>query len=77
MDLEDTYKTNNMKIQILLLKRILLELTNNKYIVNTLLSDYDNQKTIVNKLENGMHPYEIAKIIYDKDTKDYFIELGY
>tara|TARA_R100001594_G_scaffold106540_1_gene141018 strand:- start:1474 stop:1674 length:201 start_codon:yes stop_codon:yes gene_type:complete len=66
-----------MKIQILLLKRILLELTGNRLIVNALLSDYDNQKTIVNKIEKGMHPQKIAKQIYNKDTKEAFEEMGY
>tara|TARA_R100000008_G_C3436121_1_gene92088 strand:+ start:90 stop:290 length:201 start_codon:yes stop_codon:yes gene_type:complete len=66
-----------MKIQILLLKRVLLELTGNRLIVYALLSDYDNRKTIVNKIEKGIHPREIAKQIYDKDTKEAFEDMGY
>jgi len=66
-----------MRIQILILKRILLELTNNKSIVNALLSDYDNQKTIINKIEKGVHPQKIAKLIYNKETKAIYQEMGY
>jgi hypothetical protein len=66
-----------MKIQILLLKRILLELTNSKDIVNALLSDNDKLIAIVNNLEKGIHPQKIAKLIYDKDTKESFEEAGY
>jgi hypothetical protein len=49
------------KIQILLIKRILLELTGDKKTVEHILSDNSNRKLIIDLIDKGIHSALIAE----------------